>query len=461
MLVFLPVNLAMHLAPSIFPLDITIFDPVTEIPADIIVFQICIPFAMKHFKPRATVKALLRRWFTAVGWALGLTEFLLPRPEENGRQENGNVEVLRRERLHDARQVLGPHRPPLAQIIAAENHDRRGLAIGHTDVDEESDVDDQSDSEYGFVLRIVLLLVLAWMTLLLFNATLIVLPISVGRVIFNSIPRLPFTHGIKCNDFVAFSIGSYFIWAIVAGASYSAEYIRSRGARLLVSQILKWCIIILKSSALLSLWIIVIPVLVGLLIELLVLVPWIVPVDESPVFLLYRDWAIGLIAMKCWTKLHMMDQMAPLVDESWRAKFVRVREDGFSGLRGFWILHEIAIPIIVKLLTALCVPYVFAKGVFPVFGYPLIVNSAVYRYAWLGCLFFSMLCFCAKRFRVWFMNLHNAIRDDRYLIGRRLHDFGEDEAASKGNEVSTTDAMGSDGVDTGLRLRHANQRANL
>ncbi|CAI9298710.1 unnamed protein product [Lactuca saligna] len=44
-----------------------------------------------------------------------------------------------------------------------------------------------------------------------------------------------------------------------------------------------------------------------------------------------------------------------------------------------------------KLLTALCFPYVFARGVFPVFGYPLVVNSVVYRFAWVGCLSFSMV----------------------------------------------------------------------
>ena len=119
-----------------------------------------------------------------------------------------------------------------------------------------------------------------------------------------------------------------------------------------------------------------------------------------------------------------MDHMGPLVAESWRIKFERVREDGFSRLQGFWVLREIVLPITMKLLTALCVPYVLARGVFPVLGYQLVVNSAVYLFAWLGC--FGLLCFCAKRFHVWFTNLHNSIRDDSYLIGRRLHNFGED-----------------------------------
>lgn len=157
----------------------------------------------------------------------------------------------------------------------------------------------------------------------------------------------------------------------------------------------------------------------------------------------------------------------PLVDENWRLKFERVRENGFSRLQGFWVLREIVYPIIMKLLTALCVPYVLARGVFPVFGYPLVVNSAVYRFAWLGCLGFSLVCFCTKRFHVWFTNLHNSIRDDRYLIGRRLHNFGEDkearrnepEVASEIQDANIQDPAlilhdGED-ADVGLRQRRA------
>ncbi len=49
--------------------------------------------------------------------------------------------------------------------------------------------------------------------------------------------------------------------------------------------------------------IVVVPVLIGLLFELVVVVPLRVPVDESPVFLLYQDWALGLVFLKIWTRL--------------------------------------------------------------------------------------------------------------------------------------------------------------
>ncbi|KAL0422610.1 UNVERIFIED_CONTAM: putative E3 ubiquitin ligase SUD1 [Sesamum latifolium] len=458
MLVFLPVKLAMRMVPSIFPLDISVSDPFTEIPADMLLFQICIPFAIEHFKLRHTLKSLLRYWFTAVGWALGLTDFLLPKPEDNSGHENGNVDPGRHDRGHP--QAVGQER-----AVALEDVNRPMHVVANANSAEEFDNDEPADPEWAFVLRIVLLLVVAWMTLLVFNSALIVVPVSLGRALFNALPLLPVTHGIKCNDLYAFVIGSYLIWTGLAGARYCVDLIRTRRTRLLLTQIWKWCGIIVKSSALLSIWIFVIPVLIGLLFELLVIVPMRVPIDESPVFLLYQDWALGLIFLKIWTRLVMLDHVMPLVDDSWRVKFERVREDGFSRLQGLWVLREIVFPIIMKLLTALCVPYVLSRGVFPIFGYPLVVNSAVYRYAWLGCLLFSVLYFCAKRFHVWFTNLHNSIRDDRYLIGRRLHNYGENsERRTESSTASENQVSAVNGTDVnennweagvvGMRQRH-------
>ncbi|KAI3755409.1 hypothetical protein L1987_55207 [Smallanthus sonchifolius] len=450
MLVFLPVKLAMQMAPSIFPLDISVSDPFTEIPANMLLFQICIPIAVEHFKLKATIKSLLRYWFTAVGWALGLTDFLLPSPEDDNGQDNGQ---------------LGGQDRAVVGYLAPEDLNRVRQAAADANLAEEADGDEQPDSErHGFVLCIVLLLLVAWMTLLVFNSAIIVVPIFLGRALFNSVPLLPITHGIKCNDLYAFIIGSYVIWTALAGVRYAVDQIKTRRATVLLGQIMKWCSIVAKSLVLLSIWIFMIPVMIGLLFELLVIVPMRVPVDESPVFLLYQDWALGLIFLKIWTRLVMMDHVLPLADDNWRVKFERVRDDGFSRLQGFWVLREIVVPIVMKLLTALCIPYVLARGVFPVFGYPLVVNSAVYRFAWLGCLGFSLLCFCAKRFHVWFTNLHNSIRDDRYLIGRRLHNFGEDKQETPREAGDVVGAAGFVGpttmrenvgdADLGLRHRH-------
>lgn len=452
LLIFLPVKLAMFLAPSLYPLDTSMSDPFTEIPADMLLFHICIPFAIDHFRPRATFKNVLFHWFSVTGWMLGLSDFLLPNPEDGNGQDGLNGHQRIQGRLQDVRrhgvQEQNRHRLalPAAGVAGRVVHENEGVTF------EENDGDEQDDSEeYKFAIRIVLLLFGAWLTMLCFNSAMFVIPISLGRAMFASIPRLPITHGIKCNDLYAFNIGCYIIWAAAAGVGYLVDYLRVHSFRVLFMQFIKWSIIVLKSCILLSLWIIVIPVFIGLLFDLLVVVPLRVPVDESPVFLLYQDWAFGLIFLKIWTKLVLLGQMAPLTDDSWRIKFEQVKADGFSRLRGLWVLREILSPILVKLLTALCVPYVFARGLFPLLGYSLIVNSAVYRFAWSGCLVLGLLWYWIRKLHQWFMDLHNSIRDDRYLIGRRLHNFREEKKIEEGSSGNPSQAGGEVSIDEPLK----------
>ncbi|VVB10434.1 unnamed protein product [Arabis nemorensis] len=112
-------------AVSVSVIFVSVSDPFTEIPAGMLLFQICISFIMEHFGLWTTIGSLLRCWFTGVGWALGLTDFLLPRPEDNIGLDNGNVEPDR----------------PMAALPAADDHTRRSLlctGIVKTDDEEQS-----------------------------------------------------------------------------------------------------------------------------------------------------------------------------------------------------------------------------------------------------------------------------------------------------------------------------------
>lgn len=125
----------------------SVSDPITEVPADMLLFRIFIPFAIEHFKPRMTIKALLRQWFTAVGWALGLTDFLLPRPGDDDGQDNGNPEPARQHRLRDAHRGGAVHRDRALVALVPAEEERQIIAPGNMDVGEESDGDDQADAE--------------------------------------------------------------------------------------------------------------------------------------------------------------------------------------------------------------------------------------------------------------------------------------------------------------------------
>lgn len=122
----------------------------------------------------------------------------------------------------------------------------------------------------------------------------------------------------------------------------------------------------------------------------------------------------------------MVDSMGFSTDGSWLAKFERVLNHGLSQQPTLWLLQEILVPMITRLLIALCVPYMFARQVLTMLGYPLLVNSAIHQYVWPGCFAFSILWFCANIVLVGVIHLHNSIRDDRYCVGERLQDYGED-----------------------------------
>lgn len=124
-------------------MNCSVSDPFTEIPADMLLFQICIPFAVEHFKLRATIKSVLRYWFTGVGWALGLIDFLLPRPEDGGGQENGNGEPARQDRL---RLQLGGQDQALGGLVAPDDLNRGSHTPANMTA-EDYDIDEQSDSE--------------------------------------------------------------------------------------------------------------------------------------------------------------------------------------------------------------------------------------------------------------------------------------------------------------------------
>ena len=110
-----------------------------------LLFQICIPFAIEHFKLRTSIKSVLRYWFTVVGWALGLTDYLLPGPEENGGQEAGNAEPGRQDRPQVVQ--LGGHDQPLVPFMDADDSNVPLLASGDSNIAEDYDSDEQSDSE--------------------------------------------------------------------------------------------------------------------------------------------------------------------------------------------------------------------------------------------------------------------------------------------------------------------------
>ncbi|CAI5533564.1 unnamed protein product [Closterium sp. Naga37s-1] len=230
---------------------------------------------------------------------------------------------------------------------------------------------------------------------------------------------------------------------------------------------------------------VVAPILAGLLVDLAVIMPIRVPINESPLLSLYHDWALGLILLKLWARVvslslslsllmpicspflssvekvgsghrteplpsqprvaRLVPPLAPsyssppspspplapqvtaqnhlLANQEWRARFLRLQQDGLRRLDARRTFQEIIAPVLLFLLTALTAPFLAVRAALPLLRLPPVLESAAFRFAWITALGVVGTARVWRRVCEWFASLHDAIRDDRYLVGRRLHNF--------------------------------------
>lgn len=64
----------------------------------------------------------------------------------------------------------------------------------------------------------------------------------------------------------------------------------------------KWMTISIKTLVLGSIWVTILPVLVGILIEAIIIIPLWTPYLESPSHSFLQSWAIGLLAFTAWIR---------------------------------------------------------------------------------------------------------------------------------------------------------------
>ncbi|XP_051224322.1 probable E3 ubiquitin ligase SUD1 [Lolium perenne] len=365
LVILVPVKIAVQLAPGVFPLDITYFDR----PAKGAPFWQGLLYCAESLSGIHHMKFLIGNTVLYLKWL---------------------VERVTLYWFVTAGGALGNNVTQKDQYRSSDevNDKRRYVAVGTR-------------------------VVLAWLTVVIFSCAMLLFSISVGRRFLFAIPQLPVAGRLKSNDLFAFTVGFCIISTIIAVARDSFACMVSGGTRLLA----------LEMHLLFFIWIFIIPLLTGLLVDLLLLSPFIGPDDDVPALGFFCTWLLGRVLQNIASNLApgfglFLPFMAYFIDESWDGEICLAREV-LTSVRLIWLLEDELMPVATKLLTALVVPYVLAKGIFPRLGYSVAVNSTVYRFAWLGSLTFCVLCCLAKVFCI---KLHDSIRDDHYVTGKRLED---------------------------------------
>lgn len=191
-----------------------------------------------------------------------------------------------------------------------------------------------------------------------------------------------------------------------------------QGRTVIMLKVQEWTLMILKTLVVALLVAGVIPLLLGLLFELVIVAPLRVPLDQTPLFYPWQDWALGVLHAKIIAAITLMGPQ-------WWLKTVieQVYANGIRNIDLHFIIRKLAAPVISVLLLSLCVPYVIAAGVVPAVGVTpemeILMQRRIYPFLLMVVSLIGILSFQIRQFK----RLYEHIKNDKYLVGQRLVNY--------------------------------------
>lgn len=423
-LVFLPGQLCLHVLPKVFPFRSEDFSHILiDVPFGNLLIGPLIRI-LYFGRPEVSLQKLVSIWIRWVSSVLGIKD-LVVKDERDPANERQGHEHARREPAN----IPGFQREdhgPLDRMLGVHNDDVHDGIEWPDPVDEDMDMEvDETELltnapeeiPRSYVrMRAVTMILCAWLTLILVESALLAIPTVLGRSLMSAV-SLPVRH-----DLHPFLLGLNVLLGSISAIFKIVKYIQTVNTVTVLSLGLPYLYLAGKGFLIMSAWLGVIPLAAGLLFEL-ILVPIRVSFDETPYFCLHQDWALGLLLLKVWACIAMTGGLGA----KWRERVMRAREGDIIRLDQNFArtMREIVIPVLISVITALSLPYSIARGVLPMLGVARWVSNVVYRYAYLiiTCLYcgFETLRYLVSVLR----DLHDSIRDDKYLVGKRLYNFVE------------------------------------
>ena len=463
---------------GVLPIHWSSNEPVLEFPVDLLFYNFLMPLAVKFFKPSKGLNKMYTWWFRRCARVLRLTDFLFGDKEED---EKGShlrrswtdfLELLQTDTQtpsndangHDASQKDDTvvEFLPDGRYVRAPASDQVRIPKGahaFLEVDEENRrLDDQQDPDEGlhgrknamftqvyippfFRIRISAFIFLIWLFAATTGVSATVIPLMFGRFIFAHLAP-PHLH---MNDIYAFSIGLY----ILGGAIYGilnrhriTDYLRrtlTPHATTVTSLLRRTASLALHTLRLIytySTFGILLPGLLSLLMEVYLIIPLHTyfsttftalgsVAQDRHIIHLIQDWTLGVLYLKMAARLilyHAPSRPAAalrgIVRDGWLNPDVRLATRGFILPAIFVMGVALTVPLGLGWLANSTILYSYSAN-------NEIFRACVYRYSYPGVLALGFAAgfgvFLGKAFTGW----RRRVRDEVYLIGERLHNFGE------------------------------------
>uniref|UniRef100_A0A3B4YK53 E3 ubiquitin-protein ligase MARCHF6 n=1 Tax=Seriola lalandi dorsalis TaxID=1841481 RepID=A0A3B4YK53_SERLL len=396
LMLWLPIRIIKLLFPTFLPYNVMLYSdaPVSELSLELLLLQVVLPALLEQGHTRQWLKRLVHAWTFTAGYMLDLHSYLLGDHEDDDNQPNNNPPGRHNnnripglgEGLHAAHQAILQQGGPV------------GFQPYHRPV--------------NFPLKIVLLVVFMCVTLLLASLICLTLPVFVGRWLMSFWMGSAMVH-----ELYTAASGLYVCWLSIRAATVLLSWM-PQGRTVILIKVQEWTLMILKTVVVAVLLAGVIPLLLGLLFELIIVAPLRVPLDQTPLFYPWQDWALGVLHAKIIAAITLMGPQ-------WWLKTVieQVYANGIRNIDLYFILRRLAAPVICVLLLSLCVPYTISKGITPLLGVQpemqTLVERRIYPFLLMVVILLAILSFQIRQFK----RLYEHIKNDKYLVGQRLVNY--------------------------------------
>ncbi|XP_009882099.1 PREDICTED: E3 ubiquitin-protein ligase MARCH6 [Charadrius vociferus] len=415
LMLWLPIRIIKYLLPNFLPYNVMLYSdaPVSELSLELLLLQVVLPALLEQGHTRQWLKGLVRAWTVTAGYLLDLHSYLLGDQEEN--ENNANQQPNNQHaRNNNAIPVVGEGLHAAHQAIL-----QQGGPVGFQPY----------RRPLKFPLRIFLLIVFMCITLLIASLICLTLPVFAGRWLMSF-----WTGTAKIHELYTAACGLYVCWLTIRAVTVLVAWM-PQGRRVIFQKVKEWSLMIMKTLIVAILLAGVVPLLLGLLFELVIVAPLRVPLDQTPLFYPWQDWALGVLHAKIIAAITLMGPQ-------WWLKTVieQVYANGIRNIDLHFIIRKLAAPVISVLLLSLCVPYIIASGVVPLLGVTAemqnLVQRRIYPFLLMVVVLMGILSFQVRQFK----RLYEHIKNDKYLVGQRLVNY---ERKSGKQGTSTTSPQSS------------------
>ncbi|KAK7867568.1 hypothetical protein R5R35_004318 [Gryllus longicercus] len=459
LMLWLPVRILRAVWPSFLPYTVTLQSEaqVNELSLELLLLQVILPALLEQSHTRTWLKGLVRAWCKGVAWLLDLHSYLLgnEQPETPTGEQGAPAEPAAPVQAGvgvgvGAGAPAAGAAPPgggggAGGIGAggggvfggAANPGGGGLGAAHQALlQREGPTGFQPyDRPRWFPARLAGLLLAVCVTLVLASLTALTLPVWLGRrvmalwLVGAPPPSPPVVATVsppsgdpsavsgRVHELYTAACGTYLCWLAARAIALLLSWL-PQGRAAITARLKQWCIVGVKSAVAFSVLLGLIPLLFGLLLELVVVVPLRVPLDQTPVLFVWQDWALGVLYTKIACAVTMMGPEWAL-----RRSIERAYRDGIRNMDLAFVLCDLAAPVVVCFGLALAIPYATAHGIIPLLvtnpHLRILIARRLYPFLLLVALVGAVVVFQVRQFR----KLYEHIKNDKYLVGRRLVNY--------------------------------------